>query len=98
MTDPNNLNTFEWIFQHIQILTPTALIYAVWRVTRFFTIVETRVLEAEGHVTKMATNCMPTIQASLQTQDGLLHSMDTSLKTLANGAGGTPRKARAAKR
>lgn len=81
----NNVNTFEWIWQHAQILTPTAVIYATWRITRFFTTIETRFLTAEEHVTKMATNCFPTMQTSLQNQDTLLKSMDGHLKTLATG-------------
>ena len=42
------------------------MIYAVWRVTRFFTIVETRVLNAEEHLVKMSTNCFPTMQTEYQ--------------------------------
>ena len=85
MLESNPINTFEWIWQHAQILTPTAVIYATWRIARFATVIETRVLTAEQHVTKMATNCFPTMQTSLQKQDELLQSMDGHLKTLAAG-------------
>jgi len=59
-----------------------ALCLLAWRVSRFLTKAETRVLTAENHITKMATNCFPTMQTSLQNQDGLLKSVDQSLKTL----------------
>ena len=88
---------FEWFSQHIQIVGWPTLCYAVWRVTRFFTIVETRVLSAEEHITKMATNCFPTMEKSLVNQDGLMRSMDASLKTLADGRKSddrTPRRPR----
>lgn len=92
--DSQGLSPFEWVAQHMQLVGWPTLCYAVWRVTRFFTIVETRVLSAEEHITTLATNHFPHMEESLRTQDGLMKSMDTSLKTLANGAGGTPRKPR----
>lgn len=96
--EPSSLTPLEWVSQHIQLIGWPTLIYATWRVTRFFTIVETRVLSAEEHVTKMATNCFPTMQASLQTQDALMKSMDSSLKTLANGRKSDDRTPRRIKR
>jgi hypothetical protein len=96
-----NLSPFEWVAQHIQLIGWPTLIYATWRVTRFFTIVETRVLSAEEHITKMATNCFPTMESSLRNQDTLLQSMDGSLKTLADGRlkdDRTPRCPRASRR
>jgi hypothetical protein len=92
--DSQNPSPIVWTIEHFSAVGWPTLIYAVWRVTRFFTVVETRVLTAEEHITKMSSNCFPTMQASLQTQDGLMKSMDSSLKTLANGAGGTPRRPR----
>jgi hypothetical protein len=85
LANPSNLPPYEWIFQHLQVIGWPTLCYAVWRVTRFFTLVEGRVLNAEEHLMKMSTNCFPTMQSSLQNQDGLLQSMDKSLRTLANG-------------
>ena len=94
-----NLPPFEWVSQHLQVIGWPTLCYAVWRVTRFFTLVEHRVLNAEAHIEKMSTNCFPTMQASLQNQDTLLKSMDGSLKKMVDGEGclmrtPTPRKRR----
>jgi len=83
-TIPNNLPPYEWFFQHLQVIGWPTLCYAVWRVTRFFSLVENRVLGAEAHIEKMATNCFPTMQTSLLNQDVLLKSMDGSLKRLAD--------------
>jgi hypothetical protein len=97
LANPNNLPPYEWIFQHLQVIGWPTLCYAVWRVTRFFTIVEGRVLNAEDHVVNMATNHFPHMEASLQNQDVLLKSMDGSLKAIANQTDGfrpSPRKRR----
>ena len=94
MMDSQNSSPIVWAIEHFSAIGWPTLIYAVWRVTRFFTVVETRVLSAEEHITTLATNHFPHMEESLRTQDGLMKSMDSSLKTLANGAGGTPRKPR----
>ena len=98
IADPNNLTPLEWVSQHIQLVGWPTLIYATWRVTRFFTIVETRVLSAEEHITTLATNHFPHMEASLQNQDNLLKSMDGSLKTLADGRKSDDRTHRRLKR
>lgn len=80
----NNVSILDWATNHIQLIGWPTLILATFRLTRFFTKLETRAVAVEDHVTKMATNCFPTMQASLQTQDSLLKSMDESLKALAS--------------
>lgn len=75
------ITPFEWVAQHLQIIGWPSLCYAVWKVTRFMTNVENRVLGSEAHIAKMATNCFPTMQDSLKNQDSLLKSVDSSLKT-----------------
>jgi len=72
----------DWAASHSSLIGWPALCLLAWRVSRFLTKAETRVLTAENHITKMATNCFPTMQTSLQNQDGLLKSVDQSLKTL----------------
>ncbi len=86
-----------WISTHLPAVGWPALLYAVWRITRFATIVENRVLGAEGHVTRMAEVSFPKMEASLATQDGLLNSIDGSLKTLVRGDA-TDRKRRTPKK
>jgi hypothetical protein len=80
----NNLGgqLLDYIALHIQIVGWPAICFAVWKVTRFITEIQERACTAEQHITKMATNCFPTMEASLKNQDVFLHSMDGSLKTL----------------
>lgn len=92
--DTTVLSPFEWFSQHMQLIGWPAICYGIWRLRGFLSIVETRVLGAEQHITKMATNCFPTMQASLKNQDTLLHSVDKSLKTLVERQSPTPRRKR----
>jgi hypothetical protein len=86
-----DLSPFEYFSTHIQLIGWPAICYGIWKVTQFVTELKGRATTAEEHITKMATNCFPTMQASLKNQDGLLHSMDESLKTI---AGNTPKRRR----
>jgi hypothetical protein len=91
----DSLSPFEYFSQHLQIIGWPTLCFAVWKVTRFMTTVETRVVGSETHITAMATNHFPHMEASLANQDTLLKSVDQSLKTLvSNDAPSRPRKAR----
>jgi hypothetical protein len=72
--------TFEWAYAHLGLIGWPAL--------------AEQATKTVGQIDKMATNCFPTMEASLKTQDGLLHSMDASLRTIAER---TPEQARTAK-
>ena len=72
-----------WALEHLSALGWPAILYAIWRISRFLTQVEARAVVAEGHITTLATNHFPHMEASLKNQDGLMKSMDESLKTLA---------------
>ena len=96
MTDPITTGTvLLWAVEHLHI---GAAIVAVWKMFSVFKNVESRASQAEQHITKMATNCFPTMQASLQNQDGLMKSMDKSLKTIANQTKRTAAKIRTRKK
>ena len=84
--------TVNIIGGYIHVIGWTALLVAAWRVARFVTKVETRALQSEAHITKMATNCFPTMQASLQNQDKLMLEMNQSLKTIAEQTAKKKRK------
>jgi len=79
LIDPQ-INPFEWVTGHIHLAGWMAIMGFVYKATRFLTKAETRFEVVEGHVHKLATNCAPTIQASLQNQDGILKNVDASLK------------------
>jgi hypothetical protein len=73
-----------WFADHIHLFGWPALLVFVWRASSFFTKLGVRAMGAEAHIQKMATNCFPTMQASLQNQDILLKSIDASLKHIAD--------------
>jgi hypothetical protein len=71
-SNPNNLPPFEWTFQHLQVIGWPAICYALWKVTRYIDRITATATKTIDQIDKMATNCFPTMQASLQTQDELL--------------------------
>jgi hypothetical protein len=78
----NNLQMIEWVTQHLQLIGWPALCIAAWKVSGYVKTVTDQATKTVGQIDKMATNCFPTMQTSLQNQDGLLHSMDESLKQM----------------
>lgn len=85
---------FEFILHYLPTIGWPAICYGIWKVTQFFNEVKGRATTAEEHVNKMATNCFPTMQTSLQNQDKILQSMDESLKTLVECQSPTPKRSR----
>jgi len=86
-SNPNNLPPLEWAFQHMAVIGwPTLIIFA-WKVSKYFERVTSTATRTVEQIDKMATNCFPTMQASLQNQDTLLHGMSTSLKEIAQNTG-----------
>jgi hypothetical protein len=73
---------FEWVYQHGMLIGWPTICYFAWRVSKWVSETSAIAIRTVGQIDKMATNCFPTMQESLQTQDGLLHSMDESLKTM----------------
>ena len=86
--------TFEWAYAHLGLIGWPALMVFAWKASAWFTTLAEQATKTVGQIDKMATNCFPTMEASLKTQDGLLHSMDASLRTIAER---TPEQARTAK-
>ena len=91
-----NIPALEWISQHIHLLgwsTISAvagrLFWLTFKGGTLFIDAKGRVLTAEAHLTKMATNCMPTIQANteatnskLDKQTEVLESIDKNIAIL----------------
>ena len=59
----------------------------IWKAARYLDRVTAIAVKTVEQIDKMATNCFPTMQASLQNQDTLLHGMATSLKEIAQNTG-----------
>ena len=86
-TNPSNLPPMEWAFQHLQVIGWPTLLLLAWRVSKYFERVTSTATKTVQQIDKMATNCFPTMQASLQNQDNLLHSVNESLKEIAQNTG-----------
>lgn len=77
---PSNL-VLDWALAHIHW---PFICYAGWKVSRWVTELQARALLVEGHVVKMATNCIPTIQVSLGKQDTYLDNIDKNIQRMAD--------------
>ena len=71
---------FEWVAQHIQLVGWPALCIFAWQVARYFERITTLASKTITQIDTMATNHFPHMEASLQNQDVLLHSVDASLE------------------
>lgn len=95
MTLPQS-NALEWLSAHIHMLGWSGisaltfrLLWMSFKGTVFAVQTKERIIKAEAHLTKMATNCMPTIQknteqtnAVLEKQTELLENMDKNIAIL----------------
>jgi hypothetical protein len=89
---PTPTEVFNWIFNHFHLIGWSGLLavcaYAI-KVMRKADDFKARVLTVESNVNKMATNCMPTIQANTQAtnekldrQTELLENINTGIAVL----------------
>ncbi len=77
---------FEWAYQHMMLVGWPVIVYYAWKISKWVTETTAVATKLVTQVDTMATNCFPTMQESLKTQDGLMHSMDKSLRTMADVA------------
>jgi hypothetical protein len=89
---------FEWCYQHMGLIGWPALICFAWKASAYFSVARDQIVKTVTQIDTMATNHFPHMAESLKTQDGLLHSMDVSLKTIAERTPEQIRVARAGKR
>lgn len=73
---------FEYVSTHLQVIGWPALVYFAWMVSKYFERITAQASKTITQIDSMATNHFPHMEASLMKQDGLLHSVDQSLKTL----------------
>jgi hypothetical protein len=77
---------FEWFSQHIQTVAWPAIFICIWRVSKYVERISSQANKTITQIDTMSTNCIPTIQTSLQGQDKLLQSMDQHLATIADNS------------
>ncbi len=75
-----------WAIEHVSALGWPVVVYCAWKISRYFERVTVQAGRTIEQINTLATNHAPHMEASLQNQDGLLHSMDQSLKTIANNS------------
>ena len=73
---------FEYVSTHLQVIGWPALVYFAWLVSKYFERITKQASKTISQIDSMATNHFPHMEDSLRNQDGLMHSMDESLKTL----------------
>jgi|HubBroStandDraft_6_1064221.scaffolds.fasta_scaffold611373_2 hypothetical protein len=64
----------------------------LWKAGVYFADIKGRALTAESHLNKFATNCFPTMQASLQSIEKSNAQISESLKTLVEKSKPTKKK------
>lgn len=77
-----NVAAFNWAYDHLGLIGWPMLMGFAWKASQWFSALATQATKTVSQIDKMAVVCFPNMQESLKTQDGLLHSVDTSLKTL----------------
>ena len=85
MLTPNSadFSAFQWAYDHMMLIGWPLIVITVWRASKWVTEITAVATKAVTQIDKMATDHFPTMCTSLQKQDELLHSVDTSLKTIA---------------
>jgi hypothetical protein len=76
-----------WAIEHLSALGWPVIVYCAWQVSKYVDRVTKQASLTVEQINLLATNHAPHMEASLQNQDGLLHSMDASLKTIAQNSG-----------
>ena len=87
MMPTSDTSPWVWAIEHLSALGWPVIVYCAWQVSKYIDRAAKQATRTVEQVDKMATNCFPTMQASLQNQDILLHSMDKNLATIAANSG-----------
>jgi hypothetical protein len=82
----NNPTPLVWAIEHLSAIGWPVIVYFAWKVGGYFRQTSEQISKTVGQINSMATNHFPHMEASLQNQDALLHSMDGSLKTIAENS------------
>jgi hypothetical protein len=90
LASPGVLPPLQWALEHLAAIGWPVVCYCAWKIAGHIQRVQSRVEktfdQVDGvakQVNNLATNHFPHMQASLEKQDGLLHSMDGSLRSIA---------------
>lgn len=73
---------FQWVYDHLALVGYTGVGIFVWKTRGLLSDLTSIAKKTVEQIDTLATNHFPHMEESLKNQDGLLHSMDGSLKTL----------------
>lgn len=76
-----NQSPLEWAYQHLALVGWPAIVVAAWYVRGFFQDLKHQALEVRDHVNTFATNCFPTMTASLESIDETLKRQEIRMET-----------------
>lgn len=74
--------TILWIADHFNIIMWPTIVGLAWKASSWVTGLHAQATKTVEQINALAENHFPHIQESLNTQDGLLKSMDNSLKIM----------------
>lgn len=83
---PESNTPWVWAIEHLSAVGWPIVCYAAWKVSQYFERLTAQASKTITQIDTLATNHMPHVEASLALQDGLMHSMDASLKTIADNS------------
>jgi hypothetical protein len=86
MMPSSDTTPWVWAIEHLSALGWPVIVYCAWQVSKYVDRVTKQASLTVEQINLLATNHAPHMEASLQNQDGLLHSMDQSLKTIAENS------------
>ncbi len=86
MMPTSDTTPWVWALEHVSAVGWPLIVYCAWRVATYFERITVQAGRTIDQINTLATNHAPHMEASLQNQDGLLHSMDQSLKTIVDNS------------
>jgi hypothetical protein len=81
-TMQNAVQIFEYLYTHAGIPVLIGVGVYIYKATKWITEKAAVATKAVNQLDTLATNHFPHMEESLKNQDGLMHSMDNSLKIL----------------
>jgi hypothetical protein len=87
MLPSSDTSPWVWAIEHLSALGWPVIVYCAWKIATYFERVSKQASKTIDQINTLAINHAPHMEASLANQDGLLHSMDQSLKTIAANSG-----------
>jgi hypothetical protein len=86
MMPTSDTSPWIWIIEHLSAVGWPFICVAAWQISKYFDRLTKQASKTVEQIDTLATNHFPHMQDSLIRQDGLLTSMNESLRTIANNS------------